>query len=170
MCLRIIWEIMHKIQTNKYKNTIFIDGRIELAKVGWKYDHIWLPYTYLSELNNWQSHSQNHRFSCPYPYFMPPSLGILRTRPWSPRSCVCRLYFYPWIRKWQPTPVFLPGEFHGQRSLVGYSPQVSKSQTRLSDFWFGSVSTLTNETSNVFFLWEEQVNQNHEVFSQNFQE
>ena len=28
----------------------------------------------------------------------------------------------PWKRKWQPTPVFLPGEFHGQRSLVGYSP------------------------------------------------
>jgi len=26
-----------------------------------------------------------------------------------------------WRRKWQPTPVFLPGEFHGQRSLVGYS-------------------------------------------------
>ena len=28
----------------------------------------------------------------------------------------------PWSRKWQPTPVFLPGEFHGQRSLVGYIP------------------------------------------------
>ena len=28
----------------------------------------------------------------------------------------------PWRRKWQPTPVFLPGESHGQRSLVGYSP------------------------------------------------
>ena len=27
-----------------------------------------------------------------------------------------------WGRKWQPTPVFLPGEFHGQRSLVGCSP------------------------------------------------
>ena len=26
-----------------------------------------------------------------------------------------------WRRKWQPTPVFLPGDFHGQRSLVGYS-------------------------------------------------
>ena len=26
----------------------------------------------------------------------------------------------PWRRKWQPTPVFLPGESHGQRSLVGY--------------------------------------------------
>ena len=35
--------------------------------------------------------------------------------------------FNPWIRKiswrreWQPTPVFLPGKFYGQRSLVGYS-------------------------------------------------
>ena len=28
----------------------------------------------------------------------------------------------PWRREWQPTPVFLPGEFHGHRSLVGYSP------------------------------------------------
>ena len=28
----------------------------------------------------------------------------------------------PWRRKWQPTPIFLPGEFCGQRSLVGYSP------------------------------------------------
>ena len=36
--------------------------------------------------------------------------------------------FSPWVRKipwrgkWQPTPVFLPGETHGWRSLVGYSP------------------------------------------------
>ena len=28
----------------------------------------------------------------------------------------------PWKRKWQPTPIFLPGELHGQRSLAGYSP------------------------------------------------
>ena len=27
----------------------------------------------------------------------------------------------PWSRKWQPTLVFLPGKFHGQRNLVGYS-------------------------------------------------
>ena len=32
----------------------------------------------------------------------------------------------PWRREWLPTPVFLPGEFHGQRSLMGYSPQVLK--------------------------------------------
>ena len=29
----------------------------------------------------------------------------------------------PWRRKWHPTPVFLPGESHGQRSLAGCSPQ-----------------------------------------------
>ena len=28
----------------------------------------------------------------------------------------------PWRREWLPTPVFLPGKSHGQRSLVGYSP------------------------------------------------
>ena len=44
----------------------------------------------------------------------------------------------PWRRKWQPTPVRLPGKFHGLRSLVGYSPVhgVAKSQTRLRDFTF----------------------------------
>ena len=29
---------------------------------------------------------------------------------------------FPWRREWQPTPVFLPGESRGQRSLAGYSP------------------------------------------------
>ena len=47
--------------------------------------------------------------------------------------------FDPWVRtiprkkEWQPTPVFLPGESHGQRSLVGCSPGVAQSQTQLSD-------------------------------------
>ena len=60
-------------------------------------------------------------------------------RTWLPRwcsdqesACHCRSRkrhgFHPWVgkspwrRKWPPTPVFLPGESHGQRSLVGYSP------------------------------------------------
>ena len=30
--------------------------------------------------------------------------------------------FMHWRRKWQPTPVFVPGESHGRRNLVGYSP------------------------------------------------
>jgi len=28
----------------------------------------------------------------------------------------------PWRRKWQPTPVFLPGKYHEQENLAGYSP------------------------------------------------
>ena len=32
----------------------------------------------------------------------------------------------PWRRNWQPTPLFLPGESPGQRSLVGYSSQGRK--------------------------------------------
>ena len=35
----------------------------------------------------------------------------------------------PWRRAWQPTPVFLPREFHGQKRLEGYSPQTTKRQT-----------------------------------------
>ena len=39
---------------------------------------------------------------------------------------------FPWRRKWQPTPVFLPGESHGRRSLVGYTVhRVAKSRTSL---------------------------------------
>ena len=58
---------------------------------------------------------------------------------WLPRwrsgkesACQCRRCnrcgFNSWVgkiplrRKWQPTPIFLPGKFHGQWSLVGYSP------------------------------------------------
>ena len=51
-------------------------------------------------------------------------------------ACLCRRHkrreFHcwigkiPWRRAWQPTPVFLPGESHGQRCLVGYSPQDHK--------------------------------------------
>ena len=44
-------------------------------------------------------------------------------------TCQCRRCRFdlwvgkiPWRRKWQPTPVFLLGESHGQRSLAGYSP------------------------------------------------
>ena len=36
--------------------------------------------------------------------------------------CVCVCVCVYWRRKWQPTPVFLPGEFHGKRNLAGYSP------------------------------------------------
>ena len=68
----------------------------------------------------------------------------LALQPGDPRSkdpiCQCRGWkrtgFDPWVekipcrREWQPTPVFLPGEFHGQRSLGHYIVHgVSKSRT-----------------------------------------
>ena len=57
------------------------------------------------------------------------SLGL----PWwlsgKESTCLCRRCSFnlwvgkiPWRRKWQPTPVFLLGKFHGQRSLVGLQP------------------------------------------------
>ena len=47
-----------------------------------------------------------------------------RNRFWNP--------LHSWRRKWQPIPVFLPGESHEQRSLVGYSPWGCKSQHNLT--------------------------------------
>ena len=38
-----------------------------------------------------------------------------------------------WRKKGQSTPAFLSEEFHGQRSLAGYNPWVTKSWTQLSD-------------------------------------
>ena len=45
----------------------------------------------------------------------------------------------PWRRKWQPTPVFLPGESHGRRSLVGYSPQGHKESDKTERLHFLSL-------------------------------
>ena len=42
------------------------------------------------------------------------------------RSFLYSSSVYSWRRKWQPTPVFLPGESHRRRSLVGYSPPDGK--------------------------------------------
>ena len=40
----------------------------------------------------------------------------------------------PWRREWLPTPVFLPREFHGQHSLVGYIQSMAlQIQTKLND-------------------------------------
>ena len=55
----------------------------------------------------------------------------------------------PLRRAWQPTPVFLPGESHGQRSLAGYSPLGCKESDRteqltLTVYQFSSVQSLSH--------------------------
>ena len=54
----------------------------------------------------------------------------------------------PWRRKWQPTPVFLPGESHGQRSLVGCSPRGHKELDMTERIHFTSLSIITSKNFN----------------------
>ena len=57
-------------------------------------------------------------------------VGLPRWLSGKESTCQCRTHRFdpwvgkiPWRRKWLLTPIFLPGKSHGQRSLVGYSPQ-----------------------------------------------
>ena len=62
---------------------------------------------------------------------------------------------FPWRRKWQCAPVFLPGEFHGEKSLVGYSPWVckdldmTKRQTSLVEILCEFLKTNNESPSNI---------------------
>ena len=62
----------------------------------------------------------------------------------------------PWVRKilwrraWQPAPVFLPGESHGQRSLVGYTPWGPKESDTTEVTWHAHTVLLNSYNS----LWE----------------
>ena len=56
-------------------------------------------------------------------------LSMQETQEMQVRSLVGKV---PWSWKWQPTPVFLPGKIHGQRSLVAVVHGVTESRTRLS--------------------------------------
>ena len=67
-------------------------------------------------------------------YQAPPSMGFSRQEylEWVAMSFSRRprldswVRKIPWRRQWHPTPIFLPGESHGRRSLVGYSPRGRK--------------------------------------------
>ena len=56
----------------------------------------------------------------------------------------------PWRRKWQPIPVFLPGESHKQRSLAGYSSWGCKSWT-----WLSNSTTTANYVPSRLWTTEE---------------
>ena len=83
--------------------TIGLHYRICVCRGKKLYWHIIFPATPLRELPQWLSGKESI-CQCRRPKF----------DPWVGKI--------PWRRKWQPTPVFLPGKFHGQRSLAGYSP------------------------------------------------
>ena len=95
----------------------------------------------------WETKAQRTEMTCPgsfvwallstfFQYHPPRMLGFPSGTDGKEPACQCRRHkrrvFHPWVgkipwrRKWQPTPVFLPGDSHGQRSLVCYSPWCCK--------------------------------------------
>ena len=75
--------------------------------------------------------------------------GLLRWCRGKESACQCRRHKrhgfnhwvgkIPWRREWLPTPVFLPREFHGQRSLAGYSPWGHKESDMIEQLTLSSV-------------------------------
>jgi len=73
----------------------------------WVLSPVWLIYYYDTK-NTFESiYLGGHFFKLCLPYGRP------RFDPWVRKIL--------WRREWQPTPIFLPGKFHGQTSLAGYS-------------------------------------------------
>ena len=94
----------------------------------------WLVFSAPAGLS-WWFYLQSHLFSLRFLFFLPSQSFslVLKTflvaQLWRIHLQYrrCRRHWFdiwvsPWRRKWQPTPVFLPGKSHRQRSLVGHSP------------------------------------------------
>ena len=71
----------------------------------------------------------------------------------------------PWRRKWQPTPVFLPGKAHGQRNLADNSPWghkrvgydlVTEQQQHGMQPLIWLMSSFLSQLETVPFMWSEQ--------------
>ena len=76
------------------------------------------------------------------------SMGLLRVG----HDRVTFFTFMHWRRKWQPTPVFLPGESQGQGSLVGCRLWVAQSWTRLKRLSSSSRLTYGHKHIHLYFF------------------
>ena len=102
--------------------------------------------------------------SCQFPFFPPSILGYLGIFCFPSGSvgkesaCNTEDQVQPWVRKipwrkeWQSTPVFLPGEFHGQRSLLDYSPWACRVGQDWATNVLGSICTGLN-----LLVWVSQI-------------
>ena len=64
---------------------------------------------------------------------------------------------FPWRREWQPTPAFLPGKFHGQRTWQATVHGVAKSQTWLND-WSHSTKKKNTDVKSMWALESSYMN------------
>ena len=69
----------------------------------------------------------------------------------------------PWRRTWQPTPVGLPGESNGQKSLVGCGPQGPKSRTGLNWLCTNKLCTKHCTTNYIQILFQKQLHVKMEI-------
>ena len=141
------------------KNTThedFLGSPVHLQSRGWEFNPWWgtkiLHAVWCGQRKKkkpCQACIRNVRGHCPSGRKVTSNMQTNRHRQseWLPRwlsgkefACYCRRRGFnlwvrkiPWRRRWQPTPVFLPGKSHGQRSLVGCSPQGGKSLTQRRD-------------------------------------
>ena len=93
--------------------------------VGFRYITKWICYTYILLLFGLPWWPKWYRICLQW--------GTPRFSPWVRKI--------PWRRKWQPTPGFLPGEPHGQKSLAGYSPWGLKESDTTEQLTFSLSST-----------------------------
>ena len=84
----------------------------------------------------WNYFNMKVVFTLGFPYGYLPLRIFLQCRRLQFNSWVGKM---PWRRDRLPTPVFLPGKFHGQRSLVGYSPCCHK-EWNMNKQWILSLS------------------------------
>ena len=143
---RTLWHLHILVtQYNLFKMSKLLIHLQPYSTLLWKmtYSHdvnIWVPYSachthHFCLLYCWwafrlfQDKSAGEHISVGYRRIR----GLLTWLSGQESTCQCRRYrFDPWVgkilwrRKWQPTPLFLPGKSHGQRSLVGYNPEGCK--------------------------------------------
>ena len=75
--------------------------------------------------------------------------GKESTYPWAGKK--------PWRKKWQPTPIYLPGKFQGQRNLTGCSPWGRK-QSKVTE-WL-SMHGQARASGTIFFFFFQRLNIN----------
>ena len=97
---------------------VFINMTRSSYTQDFKHGQSWTySYLYEQQLNFFQIGSQKEN-SQSITFSEVKNLPVMQGQ----RRCIFDPWVWkmPWRRKWQPTPIFLPGKFHGQKSLVGY--------------------------------------------------